>query len=116
MGHALQVVVVRVLCHATVEEGPGEVVHSILLVLHRLGDYLGVEVVVEEVVQVGLERRGEERGGEGKRERRGGEERGGEGKRGEERGREGRRGEGRGGEGRGGERRGGEGRGREGGC
>ena len=76
VGHPLQVVVVRVLCHATVEEGPGEVVHSILLVLHRLGDYLGVEVVVEEVVQVGLERRGEERGeerGEGG-ERRGGEE------------------------------------------
>ena len=69
VGHPLQVVVVWVLCHAAVEEGPGEVVDRILLVLHRLGDYLGVEVVVEEVVQVRLERRGDKRRGEEREER-----------------------------------------------
>ena len=52
----LQVVVVGVLGHAAVEERPGEVVHGVLLVLHCLGDDLGVEVVVETVVQVGLHR------------------------------------------------------------
>ena len=52
----LQVVVVGVLRHAAVQEGPGEVVHSILLVLDGLGDDLGIEVVVHTVVQVRLHR------------------------------------------------------------
>lgn len=52
----MQVVVVGVLGHAAVKERPGQVVHGVLLVLHRLGDDLGVEVVVEAVVQVGLHR------------------------------------------------------------
>lgn len=52
----LQVVVVGVLRHAAVQEGPGEVVHGILLVLDGLGDDLGVEVVVHTVVQVRLHR------------------------------------------------------------
>lgn len=52
----LQVVVVGVLGHTTVEERPCEVVHGVLLVLHRLGDDLCVEVVVEAVVQVRLHR------------------------------------------------------------
>ena len=51
----LQVVEVWVLGHAAVEEGPGEVVHCVLLVLHRLGHHLRVEVVVHEVVQVRLQ-------------------------------------------------------------
>lgn len=46
----LQIVVVGVECHSAVEEGPGKVVDSILLVLNRLGHYLCIEVVVEEVV------------------------------------------------------------------
>ena len=50
----LEVVVVRVLCHPAIEEGPGEVVHCILLVLYCLGYYLCTEVVMQEVVQVGL--------------------------------------------------------------
>lgn len=52
----MQVVVVRVLSHAAVEERPRQVVHGVLLVLHRLGDDLGVEVVVEAVIQVRLHR------------------------------------------------------------
>lgn len=52
----LQVVVIGVLRHAAVQEGPGEVVHSILLVLNGLGDDLGIEVVVHTVVQVRLHR------------------------------------------------------------
>lgn len=52
----MQVVVVWILRHAAVEERPGQVVHGVLLVLHRLGDNLRVEVVVEAVVQVGLHR------------------------------------------------------------
>ncbi len=50
----LQVVVVGVLGHTAVEECPRQVVHGVLLVLHSLGDDLGVEVVVEAVVQVRL--------------------------------------------------------------
>ena len=64
----LQVVVVGVECHSPVEEGPGKVVNSILLVLNCLGHHLRIEVIVEEVIQVGL---GEGRrvGGEGGREK-----------------------------------------------
>ena len=50
----LQVVVVGVECHSPVEEGPGKVVDSILLVLNGLGHHLRVEVIVEKVIQVGL--------------------------------------------------------------
>lgn len=52
----LQVVVVGVLGHTAVEECPRQVVHSVLLVLHGLGDNLCIEVVVEAVVQVRLHR------------------------------------------------------------
>lgn len=54
----LQVVIIGVLGHTAVQECPGQVVHSILLVLHRLGDDLGVKMVVETVVQVRLHRKG----------------------------------------------------------
>lgn len=50
----LQVVVIGVLGHAAVQEGPGQVVHGVLLVLDGLGDNLSVEVVVHTVVQMGL--------------------------------------------------------------
>ena len=50
----LQVVVVGVECHSPVEEGPGKVVDSVLLVLNCLGHHLCVEVIMEEVIQVGL--------------------------------------------------------------
>lgn len=50
----MQVVVVGVLGHTAVEEGPRQVVHGILLVLHGLCDNLCVEVVVEAVIQVRL--------------------------------------------------------------
>lgn len=50
----LQVVIIGVLCHAAVQKGPGEVVHSILLVLNGLGDNLSIEMVMHTVVQVGL--------------------------------------------------------------
>ena len=52
----LQVVVVWVLCHPSVDEGPCEIVHRILLVLYGLGHYLSVEVIMKEVVQMGLKR------------------------------------------------------------
>lgn len=67
----LQVVVVGVECHSPVEEGPGKVVNSVLLVLNCLGHHLRIEVIVEEVIQVGL---GKERrvGREGGREKGGG--------------------------------------------
>lgn len=50
----LQVVVVGVLGHTAVKECPCQVVHSVLLVLHCLGDNLSVEVVMEAVIQVRL--------------------------------------------------------------
>ena len=50
----LQVVVIGVLCHSAIQKGPGEVVHSILLVLNGLGDNLSIEVVMHTVVQVRL--------------------------------------------------------------
>lgn len=50
----MQVVVVGVLGHTAVEEGPCQIVHGVLLVLHGLGDDLGVEMVMEAVVQVRL--------------------------------------------------------------
>ena len=61
----LQVVVVGVERHSPVEEGPGEVVDGILLVLNCLGYHFCVEVVVEEVIQVGLGEREEKEGGGG---------------------------------------------------
>ena len=51
---SLQVIVVGVLCHPPVDEGPGQVINSVLLVLDRLGDNLSIEVIVEAVVQVRL--------------------------------------------------------------
>ena len=51
----LEVVVVWVLRHSAVEEGPGEIVHCVLLVLYRLGHYLCTEVVMQAVVQVALQ-------------------------------------------------------------
>ena len=50
-----EVIVVRILSDASVEEGPGEEVDSVLLVGDVLGDNGGVEVVVEELVQVRLD-------------------------------------------------------------
>mmetsp|Transcript_30308 Transcript_30308/g.77305 ORF Transcript_30308/g.77305 Transcript_30308/m.77305 type:complete len:603 (-) Transcript_30308:4987-6795(-) len=47
---------VRVQAQAAVEERPGQVVHRVLLVLNRARHHLGVEVVVQEVVQVRLDR------------------------------------------------------------
>ena len=52
----LKVVVVWVLSHAAIDEGPGQVVHCVLLVLDRLGNHFCIEVVVEEVVQVRLKK------------------------------------------------------------
>ena len=66
----LQVVVVGVECHSPVEEGPGKVVDSVLLVLNCLGHHLRIEVIVEEVIQVGLGE-GREKGGERRGEREG---------------------------------------------
>lgn len=66
----MQVVVVGVKSHSAVEEGPGEVVNGILLVLNCLGHHFCIEVVMEEVIQVGLGE-GEERRGEGRRGERG---------------------------------------------
>ena len=48
----LQVVVVGVLQDPSEQECPGEVVNSVLLVLHRFGPDLCHEVVMESVVQV----------------------------------------------------------------
>ena len=42
----LQVVVVGVLSHPPVDEGPGEIVHSVLFVLNGFGYNLCIEVVV----------------------------------------------------------------------
>ena len=50
----LEVVVVWILCHSSVDEGPGEIVHCILLVLDGLCHNFSVEVIVKEVVEMGL--------------------------------------------------------------
>ena len=55
MGHTLEVVVVGILSHPAVEEGPGEIVDSILLVLDGLGDDLCVKVIVQAMIQVALD-------------------------------------------------------------
>ena len=52
MSNALEVVVVRVLGHPTIQERPGKVIHGILLVLNSLGHNLSIEVVVEAMVQM----------------------------------------------------------------
>ena len=54
VGDALHVVVVGVLSHSAVEEGPGEIVHGILLVLDGLGHDLGVEMIMQTVVKMAL--------------------------------------------------------------
>ena len=69
----MQVVVVGVKSHSSVEKGPGEVVNGILLVLNCLGHHFCIEMVMEEVVQVGL---GEEGEGEGEEGKEGGKDRG----------------------------------------
>ena len=51
----LQVVIVWILCHASVEESPCEVVYSILFVLNSLCDYFSIEVIMYEVVKMGLD-------------------------------------------------------------
>ena len=55
VGNALQVVVVGVLRHTPVQEGPSQVIHSILLVLNRFCDNFGVKMVVQTVVQMALD-------------------------------------------------------------
>mmetsp|Transcript_35800 Transcript_35800/g.83557 ORF Transcript_35800/g.83557 Transcript_35800/m.83557 type:complete len:278 (-) Transcript_35800:4673-5506(-) len=55
---ALQVVVVGVLREPAVHEGPREVVDRVLLVLDGLCDRLGAHVVVQEVIEVRLDREG----------------------------------------------------------
>ena len=54
----LQVVVVGILSQAPVEEGPSEVVHSILLAGDGLIHNLSHHVIMQEVVQVALHRVG----------------------------------------------------------
>ena len=51
----LQVVIVWVLCHASVEKSPHEVVYSVLFVLNSLCDYFSIEVIMYEVVKMGLD-------------------------------------------------------------
>ena len=53
----LQVVVIRILCHSPVDKCPSEVVHCVLLVLYSLGYDFGIEVIVQEVVQMRLQHR-----------------------------------------------------------
>ena len=53
---ALQVVVVGVLSQPPIQEGPSQVVDSVLLVLHRLGHHLRVEVVRERPQELRLDR------------------------------------------------------------
>lgn len=48
----LKIIVVGVLGHSAVQEGPGKIVYGILLVLHCLGDYLSIEVVMKTVIQM----------------------------------------------------------------
>ena len=53
IGHpTLQVVVVRILRHPSVQECPREIIHSVLLVFNRLGDHLGIEMVVKAVIKM----------------------------------------------------------------
>ena len=51
----MQVVIVRILCHASIEECPCEIIDSVLFVLYRLRDDLRVEMVVHTVVEMRLE-------------------------------------------------------------
>jgi hypothetical protein len=53
--NALQVIVVRILRHAPVQEGPRQVIHCVLLVLNSFGDNLGVKMVVQAVIQMALD-------------------------------------------------------------
>lgn len=55
---ALQIVVIGVLCQTSVHESPGQVVDGILLILNGLCDDLRTHVVVKEMVQVRLDRKG----------------------------------------------------------
>jgi len=48
----LEIVVVRVLGHAPVEEGPCEIINGVLFVLNGFGHNFSVEVIVKAVVQV----------------------------------------------------------------
>lgn len=52
----LQIVVVGVLVHSAVQKRPCQVVHGVLFVLNSLCDDLGIEMVMEAVVQVRLHR------------------------------------------------------------
>ena len=61
----LKVVVVWVLSHAAVEEGPCEVVNSVLLVFDGSSDHLSTEVVVKEVVEMGLRGQAQNKGESG---------------------------------------------------
>ena len=56
MRYSLSVIVVRILSQSSVVEAPGEVVDRVGLVLDGAGDDLRIEVVVEEVIQVALDR------------------------------------------------------------
>lgn len=53
---SLKVVVIGVLGHATVQERPGQVIHSILLVLNGLCHNLRIKMVMQEVIQMRLQR------------------------------------------------------------
>jgi hypothetical protein len=55
VGHPLQVVIVRILRHPSVDIRPGEVIHRVLLVFNRLRHNLRVEMVMEAVVKMGLD-------------------------------------------------------------
>lgn len=52
----LQVVIVGVLRHSSVQERPGQIIHSILFVFYSLGDNFSIEVVMHAVIQVRFHR------------------------------------------------------------
>jgi hypothetical protein len=52
VGGSLEAVIIGVLGHAAVKEGPGQEINGILLVSDGLGDNLGVKVIMEEEIKV----------------------------------------------------------------
>ena len=53
--HTLQVVIVGVLRHASVQECPRQVINSILFVLNSLSNNFSTKVIVYEMIQVRLQ-------------------------------------------------------------
>ena len=55
MTHCLHVVIIWILSHPPVKEGPSEVVNSVLFIFNGFGDNLCVEMIMETVIKMTLD-------------------------------------------------------------